>query len=106
MTIGWGDFTKAFEAMRPDNFTYEGLSALYDYLLQYEADTGEELELDVIAICCDFSEDTWQNIAQAYDVETDPSESDEENQQRVADYLTDEGAYVGESGGSIVYRDF
>lgn len=38
------------------NFSYEGLMALYDYFSEYEEDTGEEIELDVIGICCDFSE--------------------------------------------------
>ena len=49
-------FERAFNECRPNNFSYEGLSALYDYLMQYEEETGQELELDVIAICCDFTE--------------------------------------------------
>lgn len=105
-TVDFYQFRNAFEEIRPNNFSYQGLRCLFDYLEAFEMDTGEELEFDVIAICCDFSEDTWQNIAQAYDVETDPNASDEDNQERVADYLTNEGAYVGESGGSIVYRSF
>jgi len=50
------DFIDAFEKMRPSNFTYEGLESLYNYLTDYEQETGEELELDVIAFCCDYSE--------------------------------------------------
>ena len=38
------------------NFSYAGLSALYDYLEQLEDDIGEEIELDVIALCCGFAE--------------------------------------------------
>tara|TARA_B100000900_G_C20441095_1_gene659067 strand:+ start:632 stop:883 length:252 start_codon:yes stop_codon:yes gene_type:complete len=41
-------------------FSYEGLIALYDYLEQYEDDTGEQIELDVIALCCDFTE--YENL--------------------------------------------
>lgn len=41
---------------RSENFSYEGLEALYNYLEQYEEDTGEEIELDIIALCCEFSE--------------------------------------------------
>ena len=105
-TINFYQFRDAFEKIRPTSFSFQGLRFLFEYLEAFEVDTGEELEFDVIAICCDFSEDTWQGIAQAYDVELDPNASDEDNQQRVADYLTDEGAYVGEVGGSIVYRSF
>ena len=50
------NFIDAFEKMRPSNFTYEGLECLYNYLIECEQDTGEEFELDVIALCCDFSE--------------------------------------------------
>ena len=55
-TINEYQFKDAFQKCRPDNFSYEGLTALYDYLEDYEEDTGQEMELDVIAICCDFTE--------------------------------------------------
>tara|TARA_R110000744_G_C19008242_1_gene522671 strand:+ start:171 stop:464 length:294 start_codon:yes stop_codon:yes gene_type:complete len=50
------DFYNAFANVRPDQFTYDALKALYDYLDQLSDDIGEPLELDVIAICCDFCE--------------------------------------------------
>ena len=37
-------------------WTYAGALALAEYLEQFEDDTGEEMELDVVAIRCDFSE--------------------------------------------------
>ena len=55
-TINEYQFKDAFQKCRPDNFSCEGLIALYDYLEQYEEDTGQEVELDVIAICCEFTE--------------------------------------------------
>ena len=50
------DFVNAFEKLRPSNFSYEGLESLNNYLIDYEQDTGTEIELDVIALCCDYSE--------------------------------------------------
>ena len=50
------DFMDAFTKMRPSNFTYEGLECLYNYLIDFERDTDTEIELDVIALCCDYSE--------------------------------------------------
>ena len=50
------DFIDGFMKIRPDNFSRNGLQCLYDYLINYEEDTGVEMEFDVIAICCDFSE--------------------------------------------------
>ena len=57
-TVNFTDFRDAFEAIRPSNFTYEGLQALFEWLEEYEESTGEELELDVIALCCDYTEYT------------------------------------------------
>jgi len=62
-TITKSEFTTAFHKMgRGNNFTYEGLSALYDYLEDYEDSTGEQIELDVIAICCEYSE--YESLAE------------------------------------------
>jgi len=50
------DFLNAFRNIRPDNFSDMGLKALFNYLEAYEDSIGDELELDVIAFCCDFTE--------------------------------------------------
>ena len=55
-TVHLEDFRRSFKDIRPNNFSHEGLNALYENLIQYEDDTGEELNLDIIAICCDYSE--------------------------------------------------
>ena len=55
-TVYLEDFRRAFESTRPKQFSYEGLNALYENLIQYEDGTDEELDLDVIAICCDYTE--------------------------------------------------
>ena len=61
-TISRSQFHNAFKSMERDNqFSFEGLNALYDYLEQYEDDTGEKVELDVIALCCEYTE--YENLA-------------------------------------------
>ena len=51
------DFERAFLSYgRENQFTYEGKKALYEWLIDFEDDTGQEVELDVISLCCDFSE--------------------------------------------------
>ena len=100
-------FRDAFRTIRPDNFSYEGLATLWDYLDEYEQSTGEELELDVIAICCDFSEHHWETIAKCYDLKLDETADEEENADAVRQFLEDEGVFIGEGeSGSFVYRDF
>jgi len=50
-------FRDAFHKMgRGKQFSYDGLTALYDYLEQLGDDIGEEIELDVIALCCKYAE--------------------------------------------------
>ncbi len=54
--VNKSDFIDSFNAIRPDNFSYNGLTSLFRYLEDYEEDTGEGIELDVIAICCEYTE--------------------------------------------------
>lgn len=105
-TVYFSEFRDYFHEIRPDNFSYEGLRILFDYFEEFEEQTGEEVEFDVIAICCDFSEDSYENIANQYGIELDTNENDDEIKQQVIDYLQDQGVYVGESINGIVYRNF
>ena len=74
-TINEYQFKDAFQKCRPNNFSYEGLTALYEYLEEFEEDTGQEMELDVIAICCDFTEyDSLEEFQQEY-YEDEPKDS-------------------------------
>ena len=52
-TITEWDFIKAFDRMnRSTNFSVEGRKALFDFFEEQDP----AMELDVIAICCEFSE--------------------------------------------------
>lgn len=111
-TVDLYTFRNAFQNLRPDNFSHEGLEVLFDYLEEYESATGEELELDVIAICCDFSEDAADSIARSYNIDVEDCEDADEVAEAVKEYLEDEGAFIGESfqlaegGSQFVYRSF
>lgn len=84
-------------------FSYEALGLLFDYL----NDCGSDVELDVVAICCDFSEDTDANIAANYRIDISDCEGDEEAiHEAVREFLMDEGADIGEVSGGFVYRNF
>jgi len=56
-TVNFGDFYQAFRDMdREDNFSPEGFLALFNYIEEYEEGVGEQIELDVIALCCEYTE--------------------------------------------------
>jgi len=68
--ISFSQFKNAFKEVRPNNFSHEGLEVLFDYLEQYEDDTDKGMELDVIAICCDFTECTTKEVLSNYNLES------------------------------------
>jgi hypothetical protein len=105
-TIDLYDFRDAFCRMdRKTNFSYDGLEILFDYLEDFENGTGEEIELDVIALCCDFSEDTPEAIAKAYNVDIE-GKDEQGIAEAVQEYLDFEGCYVGTTDlGLFVYRN-
>ncbi len=55
-TVNFSEFCDSFSDTYKNNFSYEGKRALFDYLESYEEDTGEEIELDTVALCCEYSE--------------------------------------------------
>jgi hypothetical protein len=66
-SINESEFRSAFHSCgRGEQFSYEGLTILFEGLEQYEQDTGEEIELDVIALCCEYSELSESEIKDAY----------------------------------------
>ena len=103
-TVYLNEFRDYFNKIRPNNFSYEGLGILYDYLLEYENSTGEELELDVIGLCCDYSEDSLSNIVNSYSIGL---EGEDDHEQAVKDYLEDKTTLVGiTKDGNFIYQVF
>jgi hypothetical protein len=105
-------FIDAFKlSSRKDQFSYDALEAIYEYLEDYSQDSGEDVELDIVAICCDWVEMTWQEVADQYNVDlSDVVEEDKAD--AVWDFLTDEtvGVYRVSNeesvDGSFVFVQF
>ena len=105
-TVNFSEFRDLFQQIRPDNFSYQGQKILFNYFEDYEESAGEELELDVIGLCCDFAESDYQSIAADYSIELDPEMDEDYQKQQVIEHLEYEGAYVGDSINGIVFRQF
>ena len=69
-TVNKNQFIDAFRTWDTykNNFSYEGLQALYDYLWEVsECMDNQQIELDVVAICCDYTEyENFQEFVDAY----------------------------------------
>ena len=88
-----------------DNFSYEALELLFKYFEQYEEDSGEEIELDPIAICCEYSEMSKDELLDQYPIEIRyPSlNSEEEKEDIVQRYLENNTAFVGKTASGFVF---
>jgi len=61
-TVNLYDFMDAFRKMDRDYYSYEGYQALFDWYEELDPD----FELDVIAICCDWTEYTPEELENNY----------------------------------------
>ena len=109
-TLNAYDFHRAFEQLRPDNFSYEALDVLFEYFEELEESTGQPIELDVIAICCDFVELDCDEIIENYStcIDEEDYDDDDEKQELVLAYLSEHG--YGHCGvtkqGTVVFQSF
>jgi predicted ArsR family transcriptional regulator len=100
-------FIDAFKlSSRKDQFSYEALEAIFEYLEDYSNDTGENVELDIVAICCEWVEMTWQEVADQYNVDLSQCTDDDERIDAVEEYLQDETHSVRLSDDSFVFVSF
>jgi len=99
-SINLHDFREAFRNYgRSNNFSYDGLEILFDGLEQYEEDTGTAIELDVIALCCEYNEADLDEINQDYQQEfVDLDEAME--------WLQDQTWIVGYTAETVIYQTF
>jgi hypothetical protein len=113
-TITKNEFINEFKSVRPENFSYEGLDALFEYFEELEEMGVDEFEFDPIAICCEFSEyDSAIEIASQYfdfegmhfDEEGNETETVEEVEEKALEFLR-EHTLVIEFQGRVIIQDF
>lgn len=115
-TLRLDDFIKTFEKSDnyKNNFTRDGLIALFDYLEQLEDDTGT-IEFDMVGICCDYSQyaTAWDAMEQYQpdDMPIEGVEGDdltkvmEKNEDEALRWLEDRTEVIKFDTG-IIIRDF
>ena len=85
---------------RLDNFTYEGTQVLFDYL----DEMGVDVELDVIAICCDYCEMTIDEIVMNYSL--DVPDNCDDLRSVIRGHLENETVVLGETSTGFVFACF
>lgn len=106
-SINKSEFHSAFHRMdRGTQFSYDALELLFNYFEELETEE-HPIELDVIAICCDYSEATYEEIASNYSIEDLEDLSIEDKNQAIEDFLNDRTILVGiTSDNKLVYLQF
>lgn len=90
------------KAGRYEQFSYQA----YEYIFEYLEDYGSDIELDVVAICCEFTEEHFEGIAN--DNINNCDEMDEDEQlETVEEYLNDNTSIIGKlDNGNFIYISF
>ena len=101
-------FREAFRlAGRSDQFSYEGLEVLFDYLENLSEDTGEPIELDVVALCCDYYESSIEELIYNYNIDVSDADGDEDEIKTIVEeYLQDNTSVCGQVSDGFIYAAF
>ena len=115
ITVDFSMFADAFRRMgREDQFSREALEALFEYIENYEEDTGIRVELDVIGLCCEFTEYTTAvEAASDYGFTTEleaddynsPEDFEEAKESEAREWLEDRTIVIDFDNGLII-RNF
>lgn len=99
-TIDLYQFIEAFtDCNRKNQFSASALETLFDYYEEIESETGEEIELDVIAICCDWAEYEEQELIDEYGYLIEEEEKDVEE---IAEELNGRTTVIETDGNYLV----
>ena len=99
----------AHELMQDTNagWSWEAAKAIAEYLENYKEDTGEEMELDIVAIRCDYDEypsalDCVKDCG--YDAGIDSEDSEEDQEAAALEYLHNNTQVIEFAGGIVIQQ--
>ena len=115
-TIGFSQFCDAFWDTYKNNFSYAGKRALFDYLENLEEETGDKIELDIVALCCEYTEyESAYEAMQEYQPEDMPTEGEagndlveiqEKNEKAAHTWLEERTTVIDGEGGGVIINQF
>jgi len=124
-TINFSHFCDAFWDTYKNNFSYNGKKALFDYLEEYSESVWEDVDLDTVALCCDYTEyDTAWEAMEAYQSEDMPVvdlqeysdthngegmdlvEIQEEQEKMALEWLQERTIVIEVEGGGVIIANF
>ena len=108
--ISLNEFEEEFrEYNRANNFSYEGKEALFYYLEEIEESCDTKIELDIIALCCEYTE--YEDINEYLDnydtdIEKEDYEDIEDFNKAVMEELNDKTTVIMIDDESFIIQDY
>lgn len=110
------DLYRMLEASgREDNFSRKGCEVIIDYF----DEMGEDVEADVVQLCCEYAESTYDELFDEvrhyiesfetwleYNEDGDESDYEEYRDELMLEYLNNHTTVLGTFGNSVVYAVF
>jgi len=106
-TVYLDDFRQAFkDCGRENQFSYDGLEILFNCFEELDEGSGQETELDVIALCCEFEESYYLDIASNYEIDIEGLD-EVEAREKVVQFVSDHTLYCGMTrDDNLVFAQF
>lgn len=107
-TITLNDFRNMLaDYNRTANFSYYGAEILFNALEMLEEDTGEEMEADIIGLCCDFTEQPVSDWAKEQGDQDITEMNEAEQLEALSDRTWVLGTFQDENGQTIaIYQNY
>jgi folate-dependent tRNA-U54 methylase TrmFO/GidA len=104
ITVQLSDLSDAMhQCGRSSEFTDEALGLILDYI----DETNPTLELSCMDICRTYSESTIEQLRDNYDdCPGEDEEYEEDEEDAIIEWLSDNTSYVGKTSKGYVYADF
>lgn len=87
-----------------DDFTYEGIKALFHYFEEMEKGSSKPIVIDVITICCDYSE--YDSAIDAMNVYVDGEGYGDIDEKAALSWLQDKTITLVCDNGHVIIKNF
>jgi len=113
-TLSFWQFRDALKRDEYNNYSNEAIEALFDYLESLSEDIGENFEMDVVAIRCEWSEyhvqdlwDEYSNVFEEHDLkESDDADDYDKQLEILSEYTTILDYRRAEHIGNVLVQAF
>lgn len=109
ITLTESQFISQFMQVRPNSFSRPALSALFDHLEEMEEMMDEEIEMDAVALCCDWTEyDSALEAAIAHNFQPDSLELSKrvEAEEQALEFLHRNTITLELGNGGVIFQNF